>query len=65
MLDDRTLRRAPKAEALKIWPNATCQKVNGVGFVVLSQERGQPKFIGEGRTAWSAWMDAEVHPRSD
>ncbi|WP_300500693.1 hypothetical protein [Marinobacter sp.] len=65
MLDDRTLRRAPKAETLKIWPNATCQKVTGAGFVILSRECDQPKFIGEGRSAWAAWMDAETHPRNE
>jgi len=65
MLDDRTMRRAPKAETLKNWPNATCQKVDGSGYVVLSREAGQPKFIDEGRTAWAAWMNAEIHPRND
>ena len=64
MLDDRTMRRAPKTETLKIWPNATCQKVEGAGYVVLSCEHDQPKFIGEGRTAWAAWMDAEIRPRN-
>lgn len=48
MLDDRTMRRAQKPETLKNWPNATCQKVDGVSYVILNREAGQPKFIGEG-----------------
>jgi len=65
MLDGRSMRRSPKAEAIKIWPSATCKRVDGAGYVVLSRESGQPKFLGEGRTAWAAWMRAEIHPRND
>lgn len=63
MLDDRTNRRSPKAEALKRWPNATCGKCLNIGYVVSSNEAGQPRYIGEGRSAWAAWMNAEIAER--
>lgn len=65
MLDDRSMRRAPKEGALKVWPKAVCRKVEGAGYVILSCEPGQPKFIGEGRSAWAAWMSAEIQPRNE
>lgn len=65
MLDDRSQRRSPKAEALKRWPKATCVRVEGAGFVVLSNEEGQPRHLGEGRSAWDAWMWAEIQPRKE
>lgn len=63
MFDDRTNRRSPKIEALKIWPYAECGKCLDLGYVVTSNEVGQPRYIGIGRSAWSAWMDAEVAER--
>lgn len=63
MLDDRTNRRAPRAGARKRWPKATCHQARGLGYYVLSNEPGQSTRIGEGRSAWAAWMEAEIAPR--
>lgn len=65
MFDERTNRRKPKQETLKKWPNATCRQAGETGYVVLSNESGQQKIIGEGRSSWQAWMWAEIAERAE
>ena len=58
MLDDRTMRRSPKAEVLKSYPDAECSYFPGIGRYIVEIGGGE-KGIGFGRNAWAAWMDAE------
>jgi len=59
MLDDRTIRHSPKAEVLKVHSDAKCLFFSEIGSYIVEIGEGE-RGIGFGRSAWAAWMDAEL-----
>ena len=59
MLDDRTRRHSPKAEVLKVHSDAKCLFFSEIGSYIVEIGEGE-RGIGFGRSAWAAWMDAEL-----